>query len=65
MIEGVAAPETANNAASQGAVIPLFALGIPANVVMAILLSCFMIHGLQPGPTLISQHPQTFKGYSM
>ncbi len=61
-IEGVAAPETANNAASGGAFIPLFVLGIPANVVMALLLSSLMIHGLQPGPTLIKMHPDLFWG---
>lgn len=62
VIEGVAAPETANNAASGGAFIPLFALGIPANVTMALLLTCLMIHGLQPGPTLINLHPDVFWG---
>jgi putative tricarboxylic transport membrane protein len=62
VIEGVAAPETANNAASSGAFIPLFALGIPANVVMALLLSCLMVHGMQPGPTLIKMHPDLFWG---
>jgi putative tricarboxylic transport membrane protein len=61
-IEGVAGPETANNAASGGAFIPLFVLGIPANVVMALLLSSLMIHGLQPGPTLIQMHPDLFWG---
>jgi putative tricarboxylic transport membrane protein len=62
VIEGVAAPETANNAASSGSFIPLFALGIPANVVMALLLSCLMVHGMQPGPTLIKMHPDLFWG---
>ncbi len=62
VIEGVAAPETANNAATGGAFIPLFVLGIPANVVMALLLSCLMVHGLQPGPTLITLHPDLFWG---
>ena len=49
-IEGVAGPEAANNAAAGGAFIPLLTLGIPPNVVMALLLGAFIIHGLQPGP---------------
>jgi len=61
-IEGVAGPETANNAAAQGAFIPLLTLGIPSNVVMAILLGAMMIHGLQPGPNLIHEHPDVFWG---
>jgi len=62
MIEGVAAPESANNAASQGAFIPLLTLGIPANVVMAILLGALMIHNITPGPMLVKEHPQLFWG---
>ena len=65
VIEGVASPETANNAAATGAFVPLFVLGIPANVVAAMLLSVFMIHGLQPGPTLIKEHPDLFWGTVM
>jgi putative tricarboxylic transport membrane protein len=61
-IEGVAVPETANNAATSGAFIPLFSLGIPANVVMALLLGALMIHGLQPGPLIITQRPEIFWG---
>ena len=61
-IEGVAAPEAANNAASQGAFIPLLTLGIPANVVMAILLGALMIHNITPGPMLVKEHPQLFWG---
>lgn len=61
-IEGVAGPEAANNAASSGAFIPLFALGIPSNAVMALLLGALMIHGLQPGPLLIGQRPEIFWG---
>lgn len=61
-IEGVAGPETANNAGAGGAFVPLLALGIPPNVVMAFLLGAFIIHGVAPGPTLISQHPQIFWG---
>jgi putative tricarboxylic transport membrane protein len=62
VIEGVAAPEAANNAASQGAFIPLLTLGIPANVVMAILLGALLIHGIKPGPLLMKQHPDVFWG---
>ena len=61
-IEGVAGPETANNAGAGGAFIPLFALGIPPNSVMAILLGALIIHGVAPGPTFISQHPRIFWG---
>ena len=46
--EGVAAPETANNAATGGSMVSLLSLGIPANVVMAVLLGAFIIHGIQP-----------------
>jgi putative tricarboxylic transport membrane protein len=62
VIEGVAAPESANNAAAQGAFIPLLTLGIPANVVMAILLGALMIHNITPGPMLVKEHPQLFWG---
>ena len=61
-IEGVAGPESANNAASGGAFIPFLALGIPANAVMALLLGAFLIHGLQPGPLLLSRRPDIFWG---
>jgi putative tricarboxylic transport membrane protein len=61
-IEGVAAPEAANNAAAGGAFIPLLTLGIPANPVMAILLGALMIHGLQPGPLLMTRAPDLFWG---
>jgi putative tricarboxylic transport membrane protein len=61
-IEGVAGPEAANNAAAGGAFIPLMTLGIPPNVVMALLLGAFVIHGLQPGPLMMSQRPDVFWG---
>jgi putative tricarboxylic transport membrane protein len=61
-IEGVAGPETANNAGAGGSFVPLLALGIPPNVVMALLLGALMIHGVTPGPLLISQHPEVFWG---
>src|SRR5512137_230461 len=65
MIAGVAGPESANNSATGGAFIPLFTLGIPSNSVIAILLGAFMIHGIQPGPMLISKYPDLFWGTIM
>jgi len=62
VIEGVAGPESANNAAAGGAFIPLLTLGIPANAVMAMLLGALTIYGMQPGPMLIKQHPDLFWG---
>lgn len=61
-IEGVAAPETANNAGTGGCMVTLLALGIPGHLVMAVLLGAFMIHGIQPGPLLIIRHPSLFWG---
>jgi len=61
-IEGLVGPESANNSATAGAFIPLFTLGIPANVVMALLFGAFVIHGLRPGPFLIQDHPDLFWG---
>jgi len=61
-IEGVAAPESANNAAAGGALIPLLSLGIPPNVVMAMLYSALIIHGIQPGPLLLKNNPDLFWG---
>jgi putative tricarboxylic transport membrane protein len=61
-IEGVAGPETANNAGAGGAFIPLLAMGIPSNLVMALLLGALMIHGITPGPRMITQHPDIFWG---
>jgi putative tricarboxylic transport membrane protein len=62
VIEGVAAPEAANNSASQGSFIPLLTLGIPSNVVMAVLLGALLIQGVTPGPLLIKKHPDIFWG---
>lgn len=62
LIEGVAAPESANNSAAQGAFIPLLTLGIPSNVVMAMLLGALIIHGVTPGPLLLTNHPEIFWG---
>lgn len=61
-IEGVAGPETANNAAAGGAFVPLLVLGIPPNAVMAVLLGALIIQGVAPGPTLINDHPDIFWG---
>lgn len=57
-IEGVAGPETANNAYSGAALIPLFTLGIPSSPTIAIILGAFIMHGLTPGPGLFSENPQ-------
>lgn len=57
-IEGVAAPESANNGTSSAGFIPLFALGIPASPPLAVLLGGLMIYGLQPGPMLFQQHSE-------
>ncbi|MEI9475208.1 MAG: tripartite tricarboxylate transporter permease [Deltaproteobacteria bacterium] len=65
VIEGVAGPESANNAASSGAFVPLFTLGLPTNSVMALLLGALMIHGLVPGPLIIQEHPDIFWGTIM
>ncbi|HME44864.1 MAG TPA: tripartite tricarboxylate transporter permease [Syntrophorhabdales bacterium] len=65
VIEGVAAPESANNAAAQSCLIPLLSLGIPPNVVMAVLYGGLLIHGIQPGPFLLRDHPDIFWGLSM
>lgn len=62
VIEGVAGPESANNAATGGAFIPLFTLGIPANAVMALLLGSLIIYGMQPGPMFLKEHPDLFWG---
>jgi len=62
VIEGVAAPESANNSASTGAFIPLLTLGVPPNVVMALLFGALLVHGIQPGPLLMTQHPDVFWG---
>jgi putative tricarboxylic transport membrane protein len=61
-IEGVAGPESANNAGTMGAMVPLLTLGIPSNVAMALLLAAFLIHGTPPGPLLIQNHPELFWG---
>src|SRR5260370_12530058 len=61
-IGGVAAPEAAANAATCSGFIPLLTLGLPDNVVMALILGAFLLHGVTPGPTLMVQHPEMFWG---
>jgi putative tricarboxylic transport membrane protein len=61
-IEGIAAPESANNAAASTSFIPLLTLGIPPNAVLAVLFGAFMIHGVLPGPLLLKDHPDVFWG---
>jgi putative tricarboxylic transport membrane protein len=62
-IEGVAGPESANNAAATGAFVPMLALGIPTGPITAVMLAAIMVHGISPGPLLITQEPQLFWGF--
>ena len=57
MVQGVVGPETANNAHANGALIPLFTLGIPSSPTVAVIMGAFMMHGLIPGPFLFQEHP--------
>lgn len=61
-IEGVAGPETANNASSTSAFVPLLTLGLPSNVVLALIFGALTIQGITPGPSLTSEHPDIFWG---
>jgi len=61
-IEGVAAPEAANNAGAQTSFIPLLTLGIPSNAVMALMIGAMMIQGIAPGPQVMTEKPQLFWG---
>ena len=61
-IEGVAGPEAANNAGAQTSFIPLLTLGIPSNVVMALMVGAMTIHNIQPGPQVMSSNPELFWG---
>lgn len=61
-IEGVAAPESANNAGAQTSFIPMLTLGIPSNPVMALMISAMMINGIQPGPSVMTDQPSLFWG---
>jgi putative tricarboxylic transport membrane protein len=62
-VAGVAGPESANNAASTGAFVPMLALGLPTGPITAVLLAALMIHGVSPGPTLVNEHPDIFWGF--
>jgi len=62
-IEGVAGPESANNAAASGAFVPMLALGIPTSPVTAVMIAAIMVHGVLPGPMLIQQQPELFWGF--
>ena len=62
VIEGVASPETANNAYANGAMVPLLTLGIPGSPTLAVLMGAFIIHGLTPGPFLFKERPDVVWG---
>jgi putative tricarboxylic transport membrane protein len=62
-VAGVAGPESANNAASTGAFVPMLALGLPTGPVTAVLMAALLIHGVPPGPQLVSDYPQVFWGF--
>ncbi len=62
MIEGVAAPESANNAGAQTSFIPMLTLGIPSSPVMALMIGALIIQGIQPGPTVVTNQPELFWG---
>jgi putative tricarboxylic transport membrane protein len=62
-IEGVAGPESANNAAATGAFVPMMALGIPTGPVTAVMIAAVMVHGISPGPTMIQNQPELFWGF--
>lgn len=61
-IEGVAGPESANNAAAQTSFVPLLTMGIPTSATMALLVGALTLHGIAPGPTIISRQPDLFWG---
>jgi TctA family transporter len=62
VVEGLAGPESANNAGAQTSFIPMLTLGLPSNPVMALMIGALMIHGIQPGPNVISEQPELFWG---
>jgi putative tricarboxylic transport membrane protein len=62
-VAGVAGPESANNAASTGAFVPMLALGLPTGPVTAVLMAALLIKGIAPGPQLVTEHPQVFWGF--
>jgi len=61
-IEGLAGPESANNAGAQTSFIPMLTLGLPSNVVMALMIGALMIHNIQPGPQVMTNNPDLFWG---
>jgi TctA family transporter len=61
-IEGVAAPESANNAGAQTSFIPMLTLGVPSNPVMALMIGAMIIQGIQPGPSVMTEQPALFWG---
>ncbi|PWC32594.1 tripartite tricarboxylate transporter permease [Azospirillum sp. TSO35-2] len=61
-IQGVAGPEAANNAGAQASFIPMLSLGIPSNAVMALMVGAMMIHGITPGPQIMTKQPELFWG---
>jgi putative tricarboxylic transport membrane protein len=61
-VEGVAAPEAANNAAATGSFVPLLTLGIPGNASIALIFAALLIHGIRPGPLLVAERPEVFWG---
>lgn len=62
-VAGVAGPESANNAASTGAFVPMLSLGLPTGPITAVLMAALMIHGVSPGPQLVTEHPKVFWGF--
>jgi putative tricarboxylic transport membrane protein len=62
-VAGVAGPESANNSASTGAFVPMLALGIPTGPIPAVLMGALMVHGVAPGPQLVTDHPDVFWGF--
>jgi putative tricarboxylic transport membrane protein len=62
-VAGVAGPESANNAASTGAFVPMLSLGLPTGPVTAVLMAALLIHGVSPGPQLVTEHPKVFWGF--
>ncbi|HEY0442490.1 MAG TPA: tripartite tricarboxylate transporter permease, partial [Xanthobacteraceae bacterium] len=62
-VAGVAGPESANNAASTGAFVPMLSLGLPTGPITAVLIGALMVHGVAAGPALISEHPKVFWGF--
>jgi len=62
-VAGVAGPESANNAASTGAFVPMLALGIQTGPVTAVLMAALLIHGIPPGPSLVNEQPKLFWGF--